>query len=262
MKKNFVALNKQLGAKSKRQPESNSPQKPLNIPDKIKNIERKLEKIQDNTLQSRILEEMKLIKEELREIKSNIHYNKSPKKSQSFEEDIEDSVVKTIKSRSKSKESYEDFQKNESAGSGKPELVSQVRPEKTKRVVTVEREIIAPGQLQSCLKDYRINENSRPSPYYSGYVKKNSSPVFIKYSTRSLERELDVYRKLWKEIVKARWVCVNRIHENREADISFLILDKNIASMDELPPDRVLADSIKILEFLHNCGYLYRNMSP
>ena len=42
MKKNYVQLNKQVGSKSKKQPEREGPQQPLTIPDKIKNIEKKL----------------------------------------------------------------------------------------------------------------------------------------------------------------------------------------------------------------------------
>ena len=128
-------------------------------------------------------------------------------------------------------------------------------------MVTVPKEVIPPGTLQAYLKDYKI-EGSKPAPYYSGYIKKNSAPVFIKYSTKSLEREADVYRRLWRDIVKARWICINRLYEVSEAQVNFLILDKNIAGIDQLPAPRVCADVIKILEFIHNAGFLYCNMSP
>ena len=43
---------------------------------------------------------MRIIKEELREIRSNMNISKSHKKSTSFEENVEESVVKTNKSKS------------------------------------------------------------------------------------------------------------------------------------------------------------------
>ena len=128
-------------------------------------------------------------------------------------------------------------------------------------MVTVPKEIIPPSVLQAYLKDYKI-EGTKPAPYYFGYIKKNSAPIFIKYSTKSLAREKDAYRRLWRDIVKARWICLNRLYDVGDAQIDFLVLDKNVAALDELSATRVLAEIVKILEFVHNCGYLYRNVSP
>lgn len=93
-------------------------------------------------------------------------------------------------------------------------------------------------------------------------MKKNSAPLFVKYGTKTLNREADVYRRLWKDIVKAKWICINKLYESNEAQIDFLIIDKNPVGIEGLPVKRILCDIIKILEFIHNSGYLYRNICP
>ena len=77
-----------------------------------------------------------------------------------------------------------------------------------------------------------------------------------------MNREADVYRRLWKDIVKAKWICINKLYETNEAQIDFLIIDKNPVGIEGLPVKRILCDIIKILEFIHNSGYLYRNICP
>ena len=39
-------------------------------------------------------------------------------------------------------------------------------------------------------------------------------------------------------------------------------MEKNRASIVGLPYKNILVDIIKILEFIHDCGYLYRNIEP
>ncbi len=39
-------------------------------------------------------------------------------------------------------------------------------------------------------------------------------------------------------------------------------MDRNKGSIIGLPPKAILIDILKILEFLHDCGYLYRNIEP
>lgn len=199
---------------------------------------------------------MRVIKEELREIKANMSLGKSNRKTyNSNEEDVNESIViKTNKSRS-----VDPTDSPEMNPYSHQEI--KIRDSKVRKVTTVAKEIIAPSILQSFLRDYKI-ENSKPAPYYFAYVKKNSAPLFIKYGAKSLTREAEVYRRLWKDIVKAKWICINKLYENNEAQIEFLIIDKNPAGIEGLPVRRILADVIKILEFIHNAGYLYRNISP
>ena len=39
-------------------------------------------------------------------------------------------------------------------------------------------------------------------------------------------------------------------------------MEKNKCNIVGLPYDSILVDCIKILEFIHDCGYLYRNIEP
>lgn len=39
-------------------------------------------------------------------------------------------------------------------------------------------------------------------------------------------------------------------------------MDRNVVGIRDLPFTRVLVDILKILEFIHECGYLYRNIQP
>lgn len=44
--------------------------------------------------------------------------------------------------------------------------------------------------------------------------------------------------------------------------MNFLVMERNKTNIIGLPYKRVLVDLIKIMEFIHDCGYLYRNIEP
>ena len=39
-------------------------------------------------------------------------------------------------------------------------------------------------------------------------------------------------------------------------------MEKNKSNIIGLPPKAILIDILKILEFIHDCGYCYRNIEP
>lgn len=128
-----------------------------------------------------------------------------------------------------------------------------------------EKELLPLTAIQPFLKDYKFDPCEQLQPYYLAYHKKTSKQVLIKYSrTGQIDHQTEVYMKLWKNIVKARWPCVNRVYEVKEPDpqINVLVMDRNSETIRGLPFDRVLVDILKILEFVHECGYLYRNVQP
>jgi serine/threonine protein kinase len=125
-----------------------------------------------------------------------------------------------------------------------------------------EKELIPLAAIQPYLKDYKFDGNESLAPYYTAYNKKTSKQVIVKYSTGSMDQQKEVYNRLWKNIVKARWPCINKIYEMFEPNVNIMVMDKNVSGIRSVAFDKVLVDILKILEFLHECGYLYRNMSP
>eukprot|EP00919_Chromeraceae_sp_WS-2016_P057980 GHVR01137489.1.p2 GENE.GHVR01137489.1~~GHVR01137489.1.p2 ORF type:complete len:126 (-),score=14.88 GHVR01137489.1:2574-2951(-) len=67
---------------------------------------------------------------------------------------------------------------------------------------------------------------------------------------------------MWKNIAKAKWPCINRIYDMKTEDRDILILEKNKGNIVGLPPKIILLDILRIIEFIHDCGYLYRNIEP
>lgn len=113
----------------------------------------------------------------------------------------------------------------------------------------------------SMVKEYKFEEPEFGTIFY-GYSKRNSQPVALKYSAEGLGGVLEIYDRLWKNIAKAKWPCVNRILDFKREDSSYMIMEKNKGSIIGLPPKSILLDILKILEFIHDCGYLYRNIEP
>ena len=54
-----------------------------------------------------------------------------------------------------------------------------------------------------------------PQPFYHGYHKKSSKTVIVKYceEDKTMDFVIGIYEKLWKNIVKAKYVCINRIYD-------------------------------------------------
>lgn len=108
-------------------------------------------------------------------------------------------------------------------------------------------------------------------PYYYGYHKKSSKPVIIKYcpQDKSMEPIFNLYEKLWKNIVKASRICLNKVYDLHEPLASYiLVIEANKCGLLELLESRaatigqVLCSLIRALQFFHECGYLYRNIHP
>ena len=55
-------------------------------------------------------------------------------------------------------------------------------------------------------------------PIYPGYHKKSSKPIVVKYcpENKSMEGQITLYERLWKNIVKAKKVCINKIYDINE----------------------------------------------
>jgi serine/threonine protein kinase len=67
---------------------------------------------------------------------------------------------------------------------------------------------------------------------------------------------------LWKNIAKAEWPCINRIYDYKTDENNIIVMEKNKSNIVGLPYQNILVDIVKILEFIHDCGYLYRNVEP
>ena len=110
----------------------------------------------------------------------------------------------------------------------------------------------------SLLKEYNV-EGPEYGRIFYGYAKRNSQPVAIKYSEEGLGGVAELYTRLWRNIAKAEWPCVNRLYDCK-CDDRILVLERNKSNIVGLPYDNVLLDLLRILEFIHDCGYLYRNV--
>lgn len=98
----------------------------------------------------------------------------------------------------------------------------------------------------SAVKDYKIEGPEFGTIFY-GYAKRNSQAVAIKYFEGKLNPVLDVYDRLWKNIAKAEWPCVNRIYDYKSEENNFLVMEKNKSNILNLPYTSILADIVKIL---------------
>lgn len=73
------------------------------------------------------------------------------------------------------------------------------------------------------------------APFYIGYNKKTSKEVVIKYSKGPMDQQIEVYNRLWKNIVKARWPCINKIYDVKEPNVNVMVMDKNTVGIRGLP---------------------------
>lgn len=115
--------------------------------------------------------------------------------------------------------------------------------------------------VSSIVRDYKLEAPEFGTLFY-GYSKRTSLPIVVKYAAEGLDSIIEIYDKLWKNIAMAKWPCVNRVLDFKREDSSCIILEKNKRSIVGLPPKAILIDVLKILEFIHDCGYLYRNVEP
>ena len=67
------------------------------------------------------------------------------------------------------------------------------------------------------MKEFKLEntQNKIPQPFYYGYHKKSSKPVIIKYceETKNMDFVTGMYERLWKNIVKAKSICINKIYD-------------------------------------------------
>lgn len=115
--------------------------------------------------------------------------------------------------------------------------------------------------ISSMTRDYKIEGPEFGAVFY-GYSKRNSHPVAVKYSPDGLTHVIEIYDRLWKNIAMAKWPCINRLVDFKREDSSLIIMEKNKGNIIGLPPKAILIDVLKILEFMHDSGYLYRNVEP
>lgn len=76
---------------------------------------------------------------------------------------------------------------------------------------------------------------------------------------------INLYEKLWKNIVKAKRVCINKIYDlNEPLANNILALEMNKLSINEieLEPLAICREVFRGIQFFHECGYLYRNIHP
>lgn len=115
--------------------------------------------------------------------------------------------------------------------------------------------------ISSIIRDCKLEGPEYGAIFY-GYSKRNSQPVVIKYGPDGLGPIIEIYDRLWKNIAMAKWPCINRVLDFKREDSSYIILERNKGNIISLPPKAILIDILKILEFIHDCGYLYRNIEP
>jgi hypothetical protein len=68
------------------------------------------------------------------------------------------------------------------------------------------------------MKEFKLEGTKMLQPFYTGYHKKSSKPIIIKYcpENESMEWLINLYEKLWKNIVKAKKVCINKVYDLNE----------------------------------------------
>lgn len=85
------------------------------------------------------------------------------------------------------------------------------------------------------MKEFKLEGTKMLQPFYTGYHKKSSKPIIIKYcpESESMEWLINLYEKLWKNIVKAKKVCINKVYDLNEPLASNVIaLEMNKCSLN------------------------------
>lgn len=87
------------------------------------------------------------------------------------------------------------------------------------------------------MKEFKLEGTKLLLPLYRGYHKKSSKPVVIKYCSENetMDPLIGLYEKLWKNIVKAKKVCINKIYDlNEPLANNILALEMNKLSINEI----------------------------
>lgn len=75
----------------------------------------------------------------------------------------------------------------------------------------------------------------------------------------------NLYERLWKNIVKAKHICINKVYDlNEPLAAHVLVIEANKLALEEIkePLNTLLVKMLRCLQFFHECGYLYRNVHP
>jgi hypothetical protein len=239
--------------------------KNASVDKRVSELEKKLYDVEHN-YQQEIIDQLSTIKDDIRLIKSHIfeHKYRSSAKQQTQESQDEEGYFGS-KQRMKSQSSEHDSKlaerhlvQSNNKVVGVEELI-QVRVKKTHS--NYHKNSINLKTISSIIRDYKL-EGPDYSTIFYGYSKRNSHPVVVKYSPEGLGHVIEVYDKFWKNIAMAKWPCVNRMLDFKREDSSYIIIERNKSSIAGLPAKAILIDVLKILEFIHDCGFLYRNIEP
>lgn len=82
---------------------------------------------------------------------------------------------------------------------------------------------ISMKSLITVAKDYKL-EGPQSGTIFYGYAKRNSQPVAVKYFDDKIDQIIEVYDRLWKNIAKADWPCINRIFDYKTDEMNILIM--------------------------------------
>lgn len=126
------------------------------------------------------------------------------------------------------------------------------------------------GKIQPYMKEFKVENTKSILPFYYGYHKKSSKPVVIKYCSenKTMDFVFNIYEKLWKNIVKAKQICINKVYDLHEPLATYiLVIDANKYSLREILASNrkvgeILSTLLRGLQFFHECGFLYRNVHP
>lgn len=80
---------------------------------------------------------------------------------------------------------------------------------------TKPKDMIDIGKIQPYMKEFKLDATKMLLPFYRGYHKKSSKPIIVKYCSENetMDALINLYEKLWKNIVKAKKVCINKVFD-------------------------------------------------
>ena len=65
---------------------------------------------------------------------------------------------------------------------------------------------------------------------------------------------INLYEKLWKNIVKAKKICINKVYDLNEplaGNIIAIEMNRYQLAEIEMPPDAIIRDVIRAVQFFH-----------
>lgn len=238
---------------------------PSNINQRVNDLERKVGEVEQRHHQV-VMEQLVSIKDDIRLIKSHIFDRKGgfSAERQMTQESSPSEENFTVNQRMRSQSSEHNESKQlypSSLKSGIVTVEEMISTHVRRSHSNYHKDSVSVKTAASMARDYKLESPDYGNIFY-GYSKRNSQQVVIKYSPEGLNPVLEVYERLWRHIAEARWPCVNRVLDFRREDSTVMVLERNKGSIVGLPVKHILLDILKVLEFIHDCGYLYRNVEP